>query len=55
LRLEASPPGAIMAIMADDPDLITVLLLLPVVVVVGVLFAVVWQDILHNVSRRWGR
>jgi hypothetical protein len=44
-----------MAIMADDPNLMIVLLRLPAVAVVGALFGLAWQDVLHNVSRRWGR
>jgi hypothetical protein len=44
-----------MAIMADDPDLITVLLLLPAIALLGALFGLVWQEVLHNLSRRRGR
>jgi hypothetical protein len=47
-----SPQGALMALMADDPDLITVLLLLPAAIVAGALFGVMWQNVLHNISRR---
>jgi hypothetical protein len=50
-----SPQGALMALMADDPDLITVLLLLPAAIAAGTLFGVIWQNVSHNISRRWGR
>jgi hypothetical protein len=42
-----------MALMADDPDLIT--LLLPAAIAAGALFGVMWQNVLHKVSRRWGQ
>jgi hypothetical protein len=44
-----------MTLMADDPDLITVLLLLPAAIAAGAVFGVVWQNFLPNISRRWGR
>jgi hypothetical protein len=46
-----SPQGALMALMADDPDLITVLLL-PAAIAAGAVFGVIWQNLLHNISRR---
>jgi hypothetical protein len=55
MRLESSAPGALMALMADDPDLLTVLLLLPAALTAGALLGVMWQDALHNISRRWRR
>jgi hypothetical protein len=48
-----SLPGVFVALLADDPDLITVLL--PAAIAVGALFGVIWQNVLHEVSRRWGR
>jgi hypothetical protein len=55
MRPESSAPGALMALMADDPDLLTVLLLLPAALAAGALLGVMWQDALHNISRRWRR
>jgi hypothetical protein len=52
MHLELSPRGALMALMADDPDLITVLLMLPAAIAAGAVFGVIWQNLLHNISRR---
>jgi hypothetical protein len=46
MHLELSPRGALMALMADDPDLITVLLL-PAAIAAGAVFGVIY------VTRKW--